>query len=52
MRDSRTAVALKIVLSGAYKEVRMEAKFENGVLTVRVPKAAGEAVAKRRIDIK
>jgi HSP20 family protein len=31
---------------------RAEAKFENGVLTVRVPKAAGEAVAKRRIDIK
>ena len=31
---------------------RAEAKFENGVLTLRVPKAAGEPAAKRRIEIK
>ena len=31
---------------------RAEARFENGVLTVRVPKAAGEPAAKRRIEIK
>ena len=29
-----------------------EARFENGVLTLRVPKAAGESSAKRRIEIK
>ncbi|CAD6554884.1 hypothetical protein LMG28727_05789 [Paraburkholderia kirstenboschensis] len=31
---------------------RAEARFENGVLTLRVPKAAGEPEAKRRIEIK
>ncbi|MFM0005146.1 Hsp20/alpha crystallin family protein [Paraburkholderia dipogonis] len=31
---------------------RAEARFENGVLTLRVPKAAGEPAAKRRIEIK
>lgn len=31
---------------------RAEARFENGVLTLRVPKAAGESSAKRRIEIK
>ncbi len=31
---------------------RAEARFENGVLTMRVPKAAGERAAKRRIEIK
>jgi HSP20 family protein len=31
---------------------RAEAKFENGVLTVRVPKAANEPAAKRRLEIK
>jgi len=31
---------------------RAEASFENGVLTVRVPKAANEPAAKRRLDIK
>jgi HSP20 family protein len=31
---------------------RAEAKLENGILTARLPKAAGEATAKRRIDIK
>jgi HSP20 family protein len=30
---------------------RAEARFENGVLTLRVPKAATEAAARRRIDI-
>jgi HSP20 family protein len=31
---------------------RAEANFENGVLTVRVPKAANEPAAKRRLEIK
>jgi len=31
---------------------RAEARFENGVLTLRIPKAAGEPAAKRRIEIK
>lgn len=31
---------------------RAEARFENGVLTLRVPKAAGQPAAKRRIEIK
>jgi HSP20 family protein len=31
---------------------RAEARFENGVLTLRVPKAAGESPAKHRIEIK
>ncbi len=31
---------------------RAEANFENGVLTVRVPKAANEPSAKRRLEIK
>jgi HSP20 family protein len=31
---------------------RAEANFENGVLTVRVPKAANEPATKRRIEIK
>ncbi|MFL9912328.1 Hsp20/alpha crystallin family protein [Paraburkholderia sp. RL17-337-BIB-A] len=31
---------------------RAEARFENGMLTLRVPKAAGEPAAKRRIEIK
>ncbi|MFM0012107.1 Hsp20/alpha crystallin family protein [Paraburkholderia sediminicola] len=31
---------------------RAEARFENGVLTLRVPKAAEEPAAKRRIEIK
>lgn len=31
---------------------RAEAIFENGMLTLRVPKAAGEPAAKRRIEIK
>ncbi|MBP0588252.1 Hsp20/alpha crystallin family protein [Paraburkholderia sp. LEh10] len=31
---------------------RAEARFENGVLTLRVPKAAGEPAPKRRIEIK
>lgn len=31
---------------------RAEARFENGVLTLRVPKAAGEPAARRRIEIK
>ncbi|MFM0258098.1 Hsp20/alpha crystallin family protein [Paraburkholderia sediminicola] len=31
---------------------RAEARFENGVLTLRVPKAVGEPAAKRRIEIK
>ncbi|REE21742.1 HSP20 family protein [Paraburkholderia sp. BL27I4N3] len=31
---------------------RAEARFENGVLTLRVPKAAAEPAAKRRIEIK
>lgn len=31
---------------------RAEANFENGVLTVRVPKAANEPPAKRRLEIK
>ncbi|MEM5370711.1 Hsp20/alpha crystallin family protein [Paraburkholderia azotifigens] len=31
---------------------RAEARFENGVLTLRVPKVAGEPAAKRRIEIK
>ncbi len=31
---------------------RAEARFENGVLTLRVPKSAGEPAAKRRIEIK
>jgi HSP20 family protein len=31
---------------------RAEARFENGVLTLRVPKATGEPAARRRIEIK
>ncbi|SOE87237.1 HSP20 family protein [Burkholderia sp. YR290] len=31
---------------------RAEARFDNGVLTLRVPKASGEPAAKRRIEIK
>jgi HSP20 family protein len=31
---------------------RTEARFENGVLTLRLPKAVGEPAAKRRIEIK
>lgn len=31
---------------------RAEARFENGMLTLSVPKAAGEPAAKRRIEIK
>jgi HSP20 family protein len=31
---------------------RAEARFENGVLTLRVPKAVGQPAAKRRIEIK
>ncbi|SAK88523.1 heat shock protein Hsp20 [Caballeronia catudaia] len=31
---------------------RAEANFENGVLTVRLPKAANEPAAKRRLEIK
>jgi HSP20 family protein len=31
---------------------RAEARFENGVLTLRVPKATGEPAASRRIEIK
>ncbi|MCC8397609.1 Hsp20/alpha crystallin family protein [Paraburkholderia sp. MMS20-SJTR3] len=30
---------------------RAEARFENGVLTLRIPKAAGQPAAKRRIEI-
>ena len=31
---------------------RAEARFENGVLTLRLPKAAGDPTVKRRIEIK
>ncbi|MFM0514168.1 Hsp20/alpha crystallin family protein [Paraburkholderia sp. RL17-373-BIF-A] len=31
---------------------RAEARFENGALTLRLPKAAGEPAARRRIEIK
>jgi HSP20 family protein len=40
-----------IPLPAGVDVARAEARFENGVLTLRVPKAAGEPAAKRRIEI-